>query len=77
MTTTAEYSADVLAVYRSLVIGDPYSDADEDDAAQARTVARVDAVAGTRPTCTPRSRPPKSVSGSAPGTHHRKDPTAR
>lgn len=48
MSIAAEYSGDVLALYSSFVIGDPYCDAEEDDTADARAAARTTVIAATR-----------------------------
>ncbi len=48
MSIAAEYSTDVLALYSTFVIGDPYCDAAEDGADQARATARTAVIAATR-----------------------------
>ncbi len=48
MSIAAEYSTDVLALYSTFIIGDPYCDAPEDGADQARATARTAVIAATR-----------------------------
>lgn len=48
MSMAAEYCADVIPMYSYFIIGDPYCDAEEDDAPQAREAARAQVIAATR-----------------------------